>query len=72
MAVVMFIVQNFSTISRMRKYVLCARGPFYLHGLTLISTWISNHIYHKVEDEITYSFSNFNGATLEVWEWKYF
>ena len=39
---------------------------FYLHGLTLIPAWISNHIQYKVWDEITYSFLNFNGATVEV------
>ena len=44
-------------------------GPIYWHGLTLISTCISNHMLSKVWDEITYSFSNFNGATVEVWEW---
>ena len=28
--------------------------PFYLHGLTLILAWISNHLPGKVCDEITY------------------
>ena len=41
-------------------------SPFYQHGLTLIPAWICNHIYHKVWDEITYPFLNFNGATVEV------
>ena len=41
-------------------------GPFYLHGLTLIPAWISNHMPVKVWDEITYPFLNFNGATVEV------
>ena len=31
--------------------------------------WISNYIHHKMWDEITYPFLNFNGATVEVWEW---
>ena len=47
-------------------------GDPFLHGLTLISVRISNHIIHmlsKVWDEITYSFPNFNGAAVEVWEW---
>ena len=45
-------------------------GPFYWHGLTLISTWINNYIPHyKVWDEITYPLPNFNGCTVEVWEW---
>ena len=43
-----------------------ACGPFYLHGLTLIPVWISNHTHYKVWDEITYPFINFNGATVEV------
>ena len=37
--------------------------------LTLIPAWLSNHIYHKVWDEITYPFSNFDGAAMEVCEW---
>ena len=41
-------------------------GPFYLHGLTLIPAWMSNHTSSKVWDEITYPFLNFNGATVEV------
>ena len=41
-------------------------GPFYLHGLTLNWTWISNYIHYEVWDEITYPFWNFNGATVEV------
>ena len=41
-------------------------APFHLHGLTLIPAWISNYIHYKVWDEITYSFLNFNGATVEV------
>ena len=44
-------------------------SPFYWHGLTLISAWISNHMPNKSRDEITYPFANFNGATVEVWEW---
>ena len=41
-------------------------GPFYQHGLTLISAWISNYTHYNVWDEITYPFLNFNGATVEV------
>ena len=33
-------------------------GPFYYHELTLMSAWISNYIYCKVCDEITYPFPN--------------
>ena len=42
-------------------------GIFYLYGLTLIPTW--NHMPSKECDEITYPFSNFNGAAVNVSEW---
>ena len=29
----------------------------------------SNHIRNKVRDDITYSFPNLDGFTIEVWEW---
>ena len=45
------------------------RVPFYQHGLTLITIWISNHMPSKRWDEFTYPFPNFNGCTVEVWEW---
>ena len=38
---------------------------FYQHGLTLNPAWISNYMYHKVWDELTYPFPNFNGYTVE-------
>ena len=44
-------------------------NPFYSHDLTLISAWITNHTHMKVWNEITYPFPNFNGGTVEVWEW---
>ena len=31
--------------------------------------WICNHMPNKVWDEIIYPFPNFNGCTVEVWEW---
>ena len=39
------------------------------YGVTLISAWISNHKSSKLCDEITYLFANYNGFTVEVWEW---
>ena len=42
--------------------------PF-LNGLTLIPAWISNYIHYETWDEITYPSPNFNGCTVEVWEW---
>ena len=43
--------------------------PFYLHGSTWIPAWKNNYICHKVWDEITDPFPNFNGGTIEVCEW---
>ena len=44
-------------------------GRFYQHGLTLIPALISDPIHYKVWDEIAYPSPNFNGCTVEVWEW---
>ena len=54
--------------TRIQTYLIhpATSGPFYLHGLTLIPAWISNHTHYNVWDEITYPFLNFNGATVEV------
>ena len=48
-----------------------ARGPFYKHELTLTPVWIStsNHLLSNMWDKITYPFPNFNGCTVEIWEW---
>ena len=35
----------------------------------LILIEISNCIHYKVQGEITYLFTSFNGAAVEVWEW---
>ena len=43
-------------------------APFW-HGLTLIPLCKSNCIHYELWDEITYPFPNFNGCTVEVWEW---
>ena len=43
-----------------------SRGPFYQHGLTLIPAWISNYIYYKVWDEITYPFLTCNRWRLGI------
>ena len=44
------------------------RDPFYKRSLTLILAWVTNDSHHKIRDEITYPFLNFNGGTVEVWE----
>ena len=47
----------------------CSWDPFYSHGLTLIPALISNYVHYNMWGEITYPFPNFNGYTVEVWEW---
>ena len=47
--------------------VIC--GSFYFYGLILIPARIINHMPRKVLDEINYAFLNFNGCTVEVYEW---
>ena len=37
--------------------------------MNLIPALISNYVHYKVWDEITYLFPNYNGPTVEVWEW---
>ena len=48
---------------------LVSWGPFYWHGLISTPAWISNHTPSKVLDTITNPFPNFNGSSVEVWEW---
>ena len=52
-------------------HVCCdhGKGPLYSHGYTLIPARISNYIHCKMWDGITNPFTNFNSATVEVWEW---
>ena len=42
---------------------------FYLSLNVLIPAWINNLMPSEVLFEITYLFPNFNGCTVEVWEW---
>ena len=48
---------------------IISRPPFAKNGLTLSPAWISYRFHHEVSDEITYPFTNFDGATVEVWKW---
>ena len=43
-------------------------GHLYMHGITVISAWISNNIHCKVWSEIKYTFPNFNGAIVKFCE----
>ena len=47
-------------------YIANTRGPFYEHGLTLIPVWMNNYVHCKMLVQITYPFSNLNGATVEI------
>ena len=43
-------------------YTVCIQNVYHLSPV-----WINNCIHHKIWDEITYLFTNFNGATVEIW-----
>ena len=45
------------------------RGSLLLTWIDFNPAWISDSIHYKVWDEITYPLPNFNGTTVEVWEW---
>ena len=47
------------------------RGPCYSNGLTLIVSGKSDHTTNKMWDgiEIAYQSPNFNGCTIEIWQW---
>ena len=48
---------------------LCGQWPLLLAWFTLIPAWISNHVHHKLWDEINYPFINFNGCTVKFRNW---
>ena len=48
-------------------YIKCwIPGAFHSHRVTLIEAWITIYIHHKVWDEITYPFPNFNACYSEA------
>ena len=49
--------------------IVSPRSPLYSWFNFKIPTWTSNQIPCRVWDEITCPFPNFNGETVEVWEW---
>ena len=58
---------NITSNTLLHKILTRALAAFIMiHGLTLITAWISNYINYDVWDEITYRFQNFNGYTVEV------
>ena len=60
------------------RFLLChdfARDMLYWHGLTLILTWISNKIHHKMRDEICIpsqtSVVQFNPTIYWAWDFLF-
>ena len=62
------------TLNIIIKYIIHIFGSISKNMLILLMGWcyrecwacVSNYIHHKVWDEITYPFLNFNGCTIEV------
>ena len=63
-----------NAICKFCSCIICSstRGPFRLHGLTLISALIGDYRYikYKGRPEIIEPFPNSNCAAVEVWEWR--
>ena len=57
-------IASFAPMRNVMSGTTCT--PFYWHGLTLITVWISNYMPGKVWGEITHPFLNFNGCTVAV------
>ena len=66
-----FTMGNGPCIAKRWHYIwLCHDpGPFYYHGVTLITSSMCNNIRYNEWGKNTYPFQNFNSATVEVWEW---
>ena len=59
---------------QLEKNELCYKGVIKAGSPLTIGgggggAWISNYIHYDVWGETTYPFPNFNGSTVEVWEW---
>ena len=54
---------------KIRNLISLGISSYSQSTLLSIPAWISNYIHCKVWGEITYPFPNFNGSTIEVWEW---
>ena len=62
---------RYQTINSLRTSEITP-GPLSLTWITFdtsMGAWICNCIHCKMWDGITYPFPNFNGTTVEVWEW---
>ena len=63
------LIYHYPSPINIMKDITSTWETFYSHGLTLIPAWKSNHTPSNVWGEISYPFPNFNGATVEVWDW---
>ena len=61
--------QIITNVAMLGLYIDCRRHGAPFTNTYLIPSWMNNHMSSKVWDKITYPFPNFNGATVEVWEW---
>ena len=52
------------------RHILLIWNRFYEHGLTLIPTWISNHMPSEVWDEMTHPFPNVSSRNLIHTLWR--
>ena len=69
-----FPVRNMILNVLSRRFVLAFlrvlyQGPLSLTGFNFMPRMENNYIQYKVWDKITYPSPNFNGATVEVWDW---
>ena len=56
-------------IVRRHRWKMDVSGPFRPFTNITYPAWLSNYIHYKIWDEITNPFTNFTGATFEVWDW---
>ena len=57
--------REWGTVDTLQSYL----GPLLVTWFNFNPACIRNYIHYKVWDEIAYSFINFNGYTVEVYEW---
>ena len=56
-------------IAHCHTWRLDRKNCFFFVRLTLLPPWINNYIHYNVRNEINNPIPNFNGCTVEVWEW---
>ena len=64
----LYIVIRMALLAALKNQQNGRQGPLLQTCLTVIPTWICNHMRSKMWDENTYPSPNFNGITVVVWE----